>query len=110
MGLLVGKMRILGVSIRFLEKHSLFSGTALRTKNAQGGTKGLGPRFTFWGLEIAAIWLEKSGLPGLVNVNKKRTGKIHHFEWENPLYMAIFNSDGCLPEGNNSLTSRLASK
>ena len=32
-------------------------------------------------------------LPGLVNVYIKRTGKIHHFQWVNPLFLwAIFNS------------------
>ena len=29
-----------------------------------------------------------------------RTGKIHHFQWENPLQMVIFNSYVKFPEGN----------
>jgi hypothetical protein len=48
-------------NVDFGGKYSIFGETltffrdSFEKKNAQGGTKGLGPRFTFWGLEIAAI-------------------------------------------------------
>ena len=34
-------------------------------------------------------------------VNYNRTMENHHFQWVNPLYMAMFNSYVSLPEGNS---------
>ena len=36
-------------------------------------------------------------------VNIQETIENHHFEWENPLSMAIFNSYVKLPEGNGGI-------
>ena len=35
---------------------------------------------------VSSTNLKSINLPGLVNVYKKRTGKIHHFWWINPLF------------------------
>ena len=38
------------------------------------------------------------GLPS--GKHTKNYGKIHHFQWEDPLLIAIFNGYVSLPEGN----------
>jgi hypothetical protein len=51
------------------------------------------------GEEFTGISLGFRIIHGYPLVNIQKTMENHHFQWENPLLMAIFNSYVSLPEG-----------
>ena len=85
--------RIFWAEMGLLRNRSVFSIGQLRI--AEIGP--WGPMGTHWdGQWLKPCWcMMIRGLPGLVNVDILRTGKIHHFSWDNPLFQWPFSIANC---------------